>query len=1295
MVPLVVMFLWALPMEAEINRGVLQGIVTDPNGAVVPGVDVTVTSVDTNVASVTKTNDTGYYRVGNLIPGKHRALFAHSGFSPLEIADIEITAGTESRLDAQIKVGATRQTIEVPAQIGLVETAPSNSSTTLEPNTVTDIPLAGRDLLQLAFLVPGVNPVSGPPGSNFGFSSQYGTFPDPSNVFGSAVEVNGGSGGTNAWYLDGNLNVSGVADNVALSPSPDAVQEFQAVTNAFSAEYGHTGGGVFNVVLKSGTNAVHGNLYEFVRNSATNARNPFTSIDSQGHIIPDRQLHFNNFGGTLGGPVILPKLYNGKDKTFFFFSYDARILHLRGSEVLDVPTALMRKGDFSEVPNITQYGIFNPYSTVGPDKNGVFARSAFGTPITPNGCDGSIVGGLAVNPTAATCNFSTQIPATISTPNGPLPGLDPTAQFFVKSYPLPNYNSPLSSCPMGKGGYLICGNYLGSEASSQVSENVSLKIDHGWSQRSRYFFEWLYNPGKDRNYLVPWTGPAYPNEFVGFNSRYPTDSSNQVLGIGNTYTLSPTLVNEFHASFTRQILAVNESALGDVMNVPAVEKQLAPLKIPSSQFYPVPTWQMSSPGGGNLYIGPALWSNVMQMGEAYTISDNIIKIIGKHTLKTGFMYRLEHGAWGGSFPTQFNFGGGSLTTNPVTGQGGGGGLSQFLMGAIPQNIGNATGLTPPFYARWRYWGGFVQDEFRVTSRLTWSIGLRYDLYGYFKTRWNPPASRFCFTCTNDLTGLSGKVIYTGDPQLPKGGDVFPANHTDFAPRVNFSWAPFGGQQTVIRGGYDMFYSDAVNATNYPGEGPGYQPGWFANTTWSGSWYPSQCPAYSGQCVAFPLSDTTTDKASITTPPLFGSTLPAQQRSPLLGSSLIFVGKPSRDPMVQRYGLEIQRELPYRTMVSAGYVGNLGTHLVGDYARSFDYVHPSDVIRYRTGINAVVPITDYYSGQAATALASIYGSTSLPRSLLLLPYPAFTGLTQLPVYDGTSIYHALNLRVQKRTSHGVTFILAYTLSKKITDPVIATAAAFVTDPIHTNRPGELGGRIGANGTIYGGGYQNIDNRKGDRALASDDIPQMFNLAATYELPFGVGRAFLNQRGILNGVLGGWRLSGTFNAQSGIPLEISGPCDQLTCRPDLVGNPRFAGNRSKAQQIQQWINPAAFQPVFGNDQNFWAHYDPTDPRAYLWGTAGPVLPTLRAPGFWNLDTALVKRFKITESKALEVRWEAFNALNHQNLGYPNTSYCLPPGPNGETDTVRLSGCSFGRITNIATDPRNLEFATKFIF
>jgi len=189
--------------------------------------------------------------------------------------------------------------------------------------------------------------------------------------------------------------------------------------------------------------------------------------------------------------------------------------------------------------------------------------------------------------------------------------------------------------------------------------------------------------------------------------------------------------------------------------------------------------------------------------------------------------------------------------------------------------------------------------------------------------------------------------------------------------------------------------------------------------------------------------------------------------------------------------------------------------------------------------------------------------------------------------------------------------------------------------------------------------------------------------------------LNRKGVLNALVGGWKLSGNFNAQSGVPLAVYCPGNALTSRCNLIGDPTFRSDRTKAQRIQQWINPAAFEPAFGSDESYWTNPDPNDDRNWVFGTAGARLPGLRSPGFWNMDTALSKAFPISESKRFEFRWEVFNALNHQNLGLPNTGWCLPPGPNGETNSVRVAGCSFGRITNIQTDPRAMQFALKFYF
>jgi hypothetical protein len=1262
---------------------------------VIPDVDVKVTSVDRNETQPAKTNSSGYYRVEALIPGKYVAHFVAPGFSPVDITNIDISAGQVIRVDTALKVGQVLQQVEVSAAPALVETSASNFSTTIGGSAVQEIPLAGRDLQQLVFLFPGVNSVAGPPGSNFGFNSQYGTFPDPSHIQGSDLSVNGGQGGANAWYLDGNLDLSGLNENLAVNPSADAVGEFQVITEAFSPEYSRTGGAAFNVVLKSGTNNLHGDIYEYLRNDATNARNPFTSVSSTGQEIKSRQLRYNNFGGTLGGPVVLPHIYNGRNKTFFFFSWDTSILHLIGTQTYTVPTPLMRQGDFSEDPNAAQYGLWDAFSTVGPDSHGIFARSAFGTPLAANGCTGYLQKNAngtttAVNPTATTCGFATQLPTN---------RLDPVAMFYMNSFPAPNYLNPLSSCPLANGGaYQTCSNYLGTIGSSQDPNNLSVKIDHQWSDRSKFFAEWLYNPLTYTNYRVPWTGPTFPWSGTGWGSQYNVNMANQIIAFGNTYSFSPTFVNDFRVSFSRQSMTTHPQHPypDSITSQTQVQQVLAPSRIPEDPFFPIPYMSINTPSGSSLNFGPPNWVNMLTGSEAYTILDNVTKIMGKHTMKTGFLYRLEHSWYESGYGTNFNFNGDN-SVSPIDGLGGGAGLGQFMLGAAGSSGRDVTGglmFSPRL--RDRYWGFYWQDDFRVTPRFTLNFGLRYDIYGMFKINQHP-MSNFCMNCPNSLTGLPGKIIYEGDPEFPANHDIFPANKTDFGPRFNFAWTPFADRKTIIRGGYDVFYSNAFQGAISPGQTPSNFPGWSPEYDWNGSWNPSQCAPLTGQCVSFPLSDTTTDKAPLTVPPR-SSGFPAKNRSPLLGFPYLqFLSPVSHDPIVQMWTFQVQRELPGNFMVSVGYVGNHGTHLLGEPFRNYNYVPTKDLLQFKTDVNSIVPITSVYSGATAAEMEKVYGTSSLPRSTLLKPWPFFgavNGLVNATAFDGTTIYHGMNLKVQRRLSHGLQFTAAYTASKKINNAMTATVSGWSSvNPITWTRPGGTGGRAGQLSGLNSATYQNPDNKKVDRAIAPDDIPQIFNFAATYELPFGAGRQFLNQKGFLNVLFGGWLLTGNFNAESGVPLAISCPSNQITSRCDLIGDPHFSGNRSKEQQIAQWINPSAFAPPYGTDQTFWANYDPTDPRAWQYGTMGPRLANMRAPGFWNVDTSLSKQFHFTESTYLEFRWEAFNALNHQNPGLPNTAFCLPPLPNGNTDLVHQAGCQFGRITNIQTDPRAMEFALKF--
>src|SRR5215471_3483612 len=230
---------------AQLNRGVVEGTVTDPAGAAIVNASVKVTSLDTGVPFATRTNDTGYYRAVDLVPGRYGVHIESTGFAPLDVMDVEVPAGQVVKVDGQMKMGSTQQTVRVMASEPLLQTAPTNASSTVESQIIQDVPLQGRDLQQLVYLLPGAQNVAGPPGSNFGFNSQFGSFPDPTYVQGSDVSVNGGQGGANAWYLDGNLNVSTLSENIAVNPAPDAVSEFQAVTSNLSAQYGRTGGGAF------------------------------------------------------------------------------------------------------------------------------------------------------------------------------------------------------------------------------------------------------------------------------------------------------------------------------------------------------------------------------------------------------------------------------------------------------------------------------------------------------------------------------------------------------------------------------------------------------------------------------------------------------------------------------------------------------------------------------------------------------------------------------------------------------------------------------------------------------------------------------------------------------------------------------------------------------------------------------------------------------------------------------------------------------------------------------------------
>jgi len=1230
----VVVMLLAAICRAAIDRGTIQGTVTDAQTASIPKVRVEITNTATGVTATQFTNDSGFYAASELVPGSYTVRFQSKGFATLEFTNIEVKAGTTATVDGVLKVGQLAETVDVRAEAPLVEQTASNFSTEVQGQILDQVPIVGRDIQTLVQLLPGVTQSVGPSGSVFGFNSQFGGFPDPTHIVGSGISVNGSQGGANAWYLDGTLNAIVGPESVVVNPAPDAVSEFAMLDNGLAAEWSRTSGAVISVVLKSGTNQFHGNAYGFNRNSYFSASNPFQRRDAAGSEFLSPAVNFNDFGGTIGGPI-------RKNKTFFFASWETSFLHELQPRLYTVPTAQERQGNFTDRPDLAancdpaagvNNCLYDPTSTTGPDANGLFHRTPFATPIIPKS------------------------------------RIDPLAAYYVNSFPNPNFVDPLQQGPSGCG--VLCNNFLGDVGSSQTTHNLSVKVDHQIRDNSKLFVEYLLNPSWYTNYRLPWTGPTA--QTAGVAGAQPYRTFNQIFTLGHTQTFGGSFVNEARASYSRQNQKAtpNPNALVD-NNV--IEEKVKGLNfISDPTFFPVPTIGL---GSGLPSFGPQQWQNAIQGEDAYTVLDNVTKIIGKHTLKAGVMWRRDDNwnlaGWG--YNLSF---GGTLTNDPVTGLGGNA-LAQFLLGAVDQGSGTGTYHAP--YQTNDYWGFYLQDDFRITKNFTLNIGLRYDLFGWFRERTNALAN-FDFNIQNPDVPYTGGLVYFGTPAHP-ASNVFPANKNSLGPRINFSWAPSADRKTVIRGGYDIIYSNSISSAFGDQNGAISAPAYANYFT-----YGQEGTDHTGERPAFILSQ---GAPNLNLPPLG---LVKTTNNQFLGTSVGSFLQGDHDPYVEQWSLYVQRELPSNMVLSVGYVGTHGLHLYGDEFRNYDHIPTAVRLQDKTQINQTVA--------TPPGLVSLYGPT-VPLSLISVPYPQYAGVGVNVSPDGFNRYNSLQTKFEKRYSQGMTFTAVYSFSKNIISPnfgsIIGNTATPTTLGRTVGRAAFIPGAIsGGSGNVAGSaGAQNPDDRDLDVAVAPDDIPNILNLAIVYELPFGKGKSFFANNKAGRAVLGGWRLTQNWNFQSGVPVTITGPCDAISCRPDLVGNPQqFSGPRTRQDQENQWFNPAAFLPAWGSNPAIATSSDPTS-FADFWnfGTMGVRSPLVRAPGFWNTDMSLSREFHLSEVKYLTFRWEVYNALNHQNLGIPNLNYCLPPNADGSTDLLHQFGCQFGKITNVQTDPRAMQFGLKF--
>jgi len=738
---LLALLIWCLPLLAQ--NAIVAGRVVDSSGAVVPGASIAITNKATGIRTVSTANAEGYYVMPPQPPGVYDVSASAPGFAATRLDAVTLEVGQSRTVNLELKPGSITESITVTDTAPLLTTSRADRGTVVENQFVASIPLNLRNPLLLLTLAPGVTKGRRDAGINISSQSQT-----------NAFRINGGRSGTSEILLDGVTNIATYNNQLAAIPQVDAIREFKVNTSPYAAEFGRTGGGVISFAIKSGTNDLHGTLHEFLRNSRLDA-NGFNA-NRAGQAKPSFKR--NQFGFTLGGPVWAPKLYNGRNRTFFFAGYEGLRERSFWSWTGSVPTDLERRGDFSRSldPSGRLIRIFDPRTTrLDPDR-----------------------------PAGTTRYIRDQFPGNAI----PAAQLNPIGLNLIKYYPAPNQPGR---------GLSNTDNYHLPAVNSLDSDRVDLRIDHQIS--SKHLFFGRYNWFENMN-VMP---------LVYGNPASPVESPNRIPGtnwmVNHTWTVSPVTILEHHFSIAEtqgnripRFLGFDLTTLGFPKYIPESQR--------AAQFVQASVGGLSSLGSsGTTYS--AVVSTVHQYGAAVTL------LRGRHTLKSGLDFRLYRTTMDRPAPVGISAGG-SFTggPNPLAASAPSGrGLADLLLGAA----GVSVTIRPIWDYQHPYYAGHVGDEIKLRPKLTLTLGLRYSIEKpntsvgdilVFLDRFSP-------------SPLAGKV--PGFPDL-RGGIGFPGiegrgrrtqiTDTDnFDPRIGLAWQL--NDRTVVRSGFGMFRHPFVHNTD--------------------------------------------------------------------------------------------------------------------------------------------------------------------------------------------------------------------------------------------------------------------------------------------------------------------------------------------------------------------------------------------------------------------------------------------------------------------------------------------------
>jgi hypothetical protein len=1149
------LFVTALPIahgQTLASTASFSGTISDPSGARVANANVTLSSVDNGVTRTFKADGEGNFSFALLPSAIYTLKVEATGFKTLKQTGITLEVGQSVSQNLTLTVGTSEQ-VEVTAAALSLQTDNANVGDEISSKEITELPLNLRNVFNFVELNSSVNNLS--QGQTLNGGGEQGTADQDVSFF----NFGGGFFGTTMFLLDGNWDTSSGWGGVIYVPSPDDVQEFKVQQNSFTSQYGWSTGNVINVVTKSGSSSLHGDVYDYLRNGKLDANSYFNDLNGQ----PKPNTHRNQFGVSLGGPVYIPGIYKQRNKTFFFFNYEGhRENDPLTAGVSTTPTSAFRDGDFSSLLG-AQVGtdalcrpilagqIYDPYST----------RQVTAT-CGPNvGSTVSIRDPIAGNNVANAIN-----------------GINSISQTLVKFFPAPINNG-------------LTNNWTAAGLGGNNSDEYSGRIDHNISDNTRIYGRYGYKREFKTESPTYWgaDNPAGPGQ-VNPNNRW-----NVVFGGSHVFT--PTFTMSANVGGMKWVE-------GNVM-------QSAGFK-PSSLGFPgfIDASSAQFPvinATGYLSEGPLQGAGTASFPRsAESGSIDFVKVRGKHQLSFGYMGVAIDENGGRITPTTFNFSNlftaGPDPTNPTPNTGDS--IASLLVGAPASG---STGVAISNVSRTWLHGTYLQDDWKLTPKLTVNLGVRWEVQRPVTDRFNRLA-RFDYTAVNPISATVGGN-YLGEQVFATPGNrgQYDTSYKHFAPRFGLAYQIM--PKLVMRGGYGIFFPSQF-------EGSPEIPGFSSTTPYVASLDGGITP-----CSGCSLSNAFPNGPV----PIVGNSLGGLTN---VGFSVGAVSPTRKTYYDQQWMYGFQYAPTKNDLIDVTYVGNHSVHVIASGLN----LNQLDPKYFSMGSALTNQVANPFFGHITSSGCGLDQST-VQQGQLLRPYPEFCDINEADAPAGDGRYNALDMNYNHRVSQGLTLMASYTFSK------------FLDNVGGPNTWANANANFGEN-------IRNVYNLAAEKSVDATDITHSLVLSYVYELPVGKGRKYgAGMNGVVNAVVGGWQTSGIATIKGGFPLRIFGS----NLNAFGVGqNVNVVGDYHVSHQsIDQWFNPAAFQQA---------------PQFTL-GDAPRYFSDLRSPGYDNWDLSIQKYFPIEEKVRIQFRLDMFNAFNHPQFYAPNTTLGPGAGTIGSTWSPRL--------------------------